>query len=153
MGVFEFVRSVFSRSSRWEAADAERHTKLARTERLQRLWAYVANDAVQRDGDRGAAVLQANGVVRKTLRAAFDHRVIRDPKPRREFLIQSGYPGGKLPHGFHVDHKEPLRSGGHHHPSNMQVLTEAQHRRKTVSDLAMLREMRKRLETKKVRKR
>lgn len=49
----------------WKPADAMRHTRKARTGKLQRMWANVANSALQRGKSEGAAVRMANGVVSK----------------------------------------------------------------------------------------
>lgn len=48
----------------WSAGDAKRFTKAARSARLQRLWASVANAALRRVGE-GAAIRMANAAVRK----------------------------------------------------------------------------------------
>ncbi len=47
----------------WTATDAQRHTHKATTPELQELWAKVANDALQRLGDEGRAIREANAVV------------------------------------------------------------------------------------------
>ena len=47
----------------WSANDAERHTHKATTPALQQLWAKVANDALERTGDEGRAIREANAVV------------------------------------------------------------------------------------------
>lgn len=47
----------------WTADDTERHTHKAKTPALQKLWAEVANETLQRAGDEGRAVREANAVV------------------------------------------------------------------------------------------
>jgi hypothetical protein len=47
----------------WAAADASKHTKRADTAALRKLWANVANEALERSGDEGSAIRQANAVV------------------------------------------------------------------------------------------
>jgi hypothetical protein len=47
----------------WTPSDAERHTHKATTPALQQLWARVANDALERTGDEGRAIREANAVV------------------------------------------------------------------------------------------
>jgi hypothetical protein len=47
----------------WTSDDAERHTHKARTRPLKELWAKVANDCLERTGDEGRAVRDANAVV------------------------------------------------------------------------------------------
>jgi hypothetical protein len=46
----------------WTAHDAERHTHKATTSDLKELWAKVANEALERTGDEGRAVREANAV-------------------------------------------------------------------------------------------
>ncbi len=47
----------------WTAEDAERHTHKADTPELQELWAKVANEALERLGDEGRAIREANAVI------------------------------------------------------------------------------------------
>ncbi len=47
----------------WTAADAERHTHKANTPQKRRKWAAVANDVLDRTGNEGKAVREANAVV------------------------------------------------------------------------------------------
>lgn len=47
----------------WTAADAPQHTKQATTEALRRLWAKVANEALERGESDASAIRQANAVV------------------------------------------------------------------------------------------
>ena len=48
----------------FSASDATGHTKQASTPRLRRLWSTVANSALKRGDSEGAAIRQANAVVR-----------------------------------------------------------------------------------------
>jgi len=64
------TRSVFFLSAKtgavkmpWTADDAERHTHKATTSELKELWAKVANESLERNGDEGRAVREANAVV------------------------------------------------------------------------------------------
>jgi hypothetical protein len=47
----------------WTANDAEKHTHKANTPELKQLWAKIANESLQRDGDEGRAVREANAVI------------------------------------------------------------------------------------------
>jgi hypothetical protein len=47
----------------WTANDAESHTHKATTSELKELWAKVANESLERNGDEGRAVREANAVV------------------------------------------------------------------------------------------
>lgn len=47
----------------WAPDDAERHTHKATTWALKELWAQVANECLERTGDEGRAIREANAVV------------------------------------------------------------------------------------------
>jgi hypothetical protein len=47
----------------WTSNDAERHTRKTTTSELKELWAKVANESLERTGDEGRAIRQANAVV------------------------------------------------------------------------------------------
>ena len=47
----------------WNPNDAERHTHKATTWALQELWAKVANECLERTGDEGRAIREANAVI------------------------------------------------------------------------------------------
>lgn len=47
----------------WTSNDAERHTHKATTSELKELWAKVANKALERTGNEGRAIREANAVV------------------------------------------------------------------------------------------
>ena len=47
----------------WTADDAETHTHKATTPELRELWAKVANESLERDGDEGRAIREANAVI------------------------------------------------------------------------------------------
>ena len=53
----------------WTASDAESHTHKATTRQLQELWAKVANDSLDRTGDEGRAIREANSVVARQAEA------------------------------------------------------------------------------------
>lgn len=53
----------------WNSVDAEKHTHKATTRTLQELWAKVANEALERTGDEGRAIREANAVVRQRAEA------------------------------------------------------------------------------------
>jgi hypothetical protein len=53
----------------WTANDAERHTHKATTWELKELWAKVANDSLERTGDEGRAIREANAVVARRAEA------------------------------------------------------------------------------------
>jgi hypothetical protein len=54
----------------WTSNDAERHTHKATTSTLQGLWAKVANESLQRTGDEGRAIREANAVVARQTEAS-----------------------------------------------------------------------------------
>jgi hypothetical protein len=47
----------------WTPSDAGRHTHEASTSDLKELWAKVANECLERTGDEGRAIREANAVV------------------------------------------------------------------------------------------
>ena len=47
----------------WTADDAQRHTHKATTRVLQELWAEIANECLERTGDEGRAIREANAVI------------------------------------------------------------------------------------------
>ena len=64
-------------------------------------------------------------------------KIKRSQEAKRSFLKQHGLT--KVPKGYEVDHRVPLCAGGSDSPSNMQLLTKAQHRAKTVGDVKSCR--------------
>jgi hypothetical protein len=53
----------------WTSNDAEKHTHKATTSTLKELWAKVANEALERTGDEGRAVREANAVIARQTQA------------------------------------------------------------------------------------
>ena len=53
----------------WSASDATSSTKKARTPKLKREWAHVANSELKRTGDDALAKRAANGVVARQANA------------------------------------------------------------------------------------
>ena len=53
----------------WTADDAQRHTRKATTSELRQLWAQIANECLERTGDEGRAISEANAVVRRQAEA------------------------------------------------------------------------------------
>jgi hypothetical protein len=53
----------------WSPDDAQRHTHKATTWALKELWARVANDCLERTGDEGRAIREANAVVARRAEA------------------------------------------------------------------------------------
>jgi hypothetical protein len=47
----------------WTSNDAESHTHKATTSALKELWAKVANESLERTGNEGRAIREANAVV------------------------------------------------------------------------------------------
>jgi hypothetical protein len=47
----------------WTPNDPETHTHKATTRELKKLWAKVANERLERTGDEGRAIREANAVV------------------------------------------------------------------------------------------
>jgi hypothetical protein len=54
----------------WTSNDAERHTHKATSWDLKELWAKVANECLERTGDEGRAIREANAVVARPLKTA-----------------------------------------------------------------------------------
>jgi hypothetical protein len=54
----------------WIENDAERHTRKATTSELKELWAKVANESLERTGDEGRAIREANAVVARQAQSA-----------------------------------------------------------------------------------
>jgi len=54
----------------WTPDDAGRHTHRATTWELKELWAKVGNDCLERTGDEGRAIREANAVVRRHAEAS-----------------------------------------------------------------------------------
>jgi len=54
----------------WTPNDAERHTHKATTWTLKELWAKVANESLERTGDEGRAIREANAVVARQAAAS-----------------------------------------------------------------------------------
>ena len=54
----------------WIPEDAERHTHKATTWTLKELWAKVANECLERTGDEGRAIREANAVVGRQAEAS-----------------------------------------------------------------------------------
>ena len=53
----------------WTSNDAERHTHKATTLELKELWAKVANESLERTGDEGRAIWEANAVIARQTEA------------------------------------------------------------------------------------
>ncbi|HUC64745.1 MAG TPA: hypothetical protein VMA53_04905 [Stellaceae bacterium] len=53
----------------WTPDDAERHTHKATTPELQELWAQVANECLERTGNEGRAIREANAVIARQAEA------------------------------------------------------------------------------------
>jgi hypothetical protein len=47
----------------WSPNDAEKHTHKATTRALKELWAKIANERLERTGDEGRAIREANAVI------------------------------------------------------------------------------------------
>jgi hypothetical protein len=59
-------------------------------------------------------------------------KVKRSASNKMKFLKSLGYV--KVPYGYEIDHIIPLSEGGSDDPSNMQLLTIEQHKRKTAKE-------------------
>ena len=55
----------------WTPNDAERHTHKATTWALKELWAKVANQSLERTGDEGRAIREANAVIARQEEPSF----------------------------------------------------------------------------------
>ena len=47
----------------WTPDDAEKHTRKATSRALKELWAKIANETLERTGNEGRAIREANAVV------------------------------------------------------------------------------------------
>lgn len=47
----------------WSASDTAKHTHKAKSAKAERQWSHVANSVLQRTGDEGLAIREANGVI------------------------------------------------------------------------------------------
>jgi hypothetical protein len=54
----------------WTPEEAERHTHKAATRALKELWAKVANETLERTGDEGRAIREANAVIARQAEGA-----------------------------------------------------------------------------------
>lgn len=52
----------------WTPDDAPSHTKKATSETAKRRWAEIANQVLERTGDEGRAIREANAVVARMAR-------------------------------------------------------------------------------------
>ena len=57
----------------WTPGDAPSHTKKAATEEARRLWAEIANQVLERTGDEGRAIREANAVIARAHRESKIH--------------------------------------------------------------------------------
>ena len=55
----------------WTPKDAESHTHKATTWALKELWAKVANECLERTGDEGRAIREANAVIARQPEATY----------------------------------------------------------------------------------
>ena len=55
----------------WIPNDAERHTRKATRRALKELWAKVANESLERTGDEGRAIREANAVIARQAEATY----------------------------------------------------------------------------------
>ncbi len=62
----------------WSQNDGPvRHTRKANTPKKKRMWAHVANGVLERTGDEGSAVRQANAVVGRSEFNAREEKAMR----------------------------------------------------------------------------
>ncbi len=54
----------------WTSNDAESHTHKAATSALKELWAKVANASLERTGDEGRAIREANAVIARQAKSS-----------------------------------------------------------------------------------
>jgi hypothetical protein len=55
----------------WTPDEAERHTHKATTLELKELWAKVANESLERTGDEGRAIREANAMIARQAEASY----------------------------------------------------------------------------------
>ena len=70
----------------WIPGDAERHTHKATTWTLKELWVKVANECLERTGDEGRAIREANAVIARqptSPNSQIPCRPIWDGEPKR----------------------------------------------------------------------
>jgi len=73
-------------------------------------------------------------------------KVKRSHKNKKEFLNSIGY--DKTPEGYEIDHIIPLSHGGTDDPSNMQLLTKDEHRKKTAQERKQQKQQKKKAKIK-----
>lgn len=57
--------------------------------------------------------------------------LVRSPSRRNLFLKMTGHAGGRVPDGMAVNHIVPLRCGGCDLPSNMELMSVAEWKKRT----------------------
>ncbi len=67
----------------WTPGDAETHTHTATTWLLKELWAKVANACLERTGDEGRAIREANAVIARRSEASSQHLPVCSDGHRR----------------------------------------------------------------------
>ena len=73
----------------WTPNDAERHTHKATTWALKELWAKVANECLERTGDEGRAIREANAIIARQPEATYERRFLAGA-PSATLLIGEG---------------------------------------------------------------
>jgi len=68
----------------------------------------------------------------KTYSTTGKQKVKRSQSAKKAYLKSHGYK--KAPKGYHVDHIVPLSQGGKDEPSNMQLLSKSDHKKKTAKE-------------------
>jgi hypothetical protein len=72
----------------WSPTDAKRHDKKAKSPKAQRQWSDVANSVLEKTGDEGRAVREANGVIMKREIAAYHGKssTAKSSRPKRRIV-------------------------------------------------------------------
>lgn len=74
----------------WTPKDATRHDKKARSGVSKRQWSDVANSVLQKTGDEGLAVREANGVIKGRYKS--EGHTYDSNRPKRQ--VRSRYQNG-----------------------------------------------------------
>lgn len=61
----------------WTAKDVARHTKKAKSAVSKRQWSDVANSVLERTGNEGLAVREANGIIKRRVSGKAAARIRR----------------------------------------------------------------------------
>src|ERR1700761_2746588 len=77
----------------WKASEATRHDKKAKSAVSKRQWADVANSVLQKTGNEGQAIREANSVIRKRESASYTGKASGYSHTRPQRKVINRYAG------------------------------------------------------------